>query len=330
MDRPEDVMEGWGGDWQVIGPGINNPPVDVDGSGGWTPACFNTPSVAIATLLPMQAGMAGLGLDLGLELDGCGDEGGVGVGGSVGTEGRLTSTRQVCFTHYQVLVQEPPSPPPTANTNSIPPPLHHHPRTVPPFGVSASGEDPGVALAPTLHTPMGATPAFAFVVPELLVEELPDTWSSPLRATHYAVLASPVVTHPTQAQDELPFLPTPASDWPYTPPATRHSARPFNGVYATQAPHSCAPMADSAAVASTATDQRPPSSQGAATAVEPGHGSEASPSFPVPMTTSPASAVSLSSPRIETPRDSCQLLDGEFEMDDRATGQTEPSGTDLK
>jgi hypothetical protein len=326
MDRPADVMGGWGGDWQVIGPGINNAPVHVDGIGDWMPAL----SIVIADLLPTQAGVSGLGLGLGLELDGCGGEGGLGVGVGVGAEGRLTPTRQVCFTHYQTQVQEPPSPPPTANPNSIPPPLHNHSRTVPPFGVPASGRAPWVPIAPTLHTPMGDTPAFAFAVPDLQVEELPDTWSSPSHATQYAVLASPVVTHPTQAQGEIPLFPTPASDWPYTPPATRHSARPFNGTYATQAPHSCRPMSDSAAVPVDASDGPPPSSQGDATAVEPGHGSEASPSLPVPMTTSPAFSDSLSSPRIETPRDSCQLDDAEFEMDGRATCQTELSGTDLR
>ncbi|CAK9779922.1 unnamed protein product [Cutaneotrichosporon oleaginosum] len=349
VDRLEEVMGGmggWGGAWSLISPGINSQLPDDPGEGGWSGTRFNTQSVS-ATSSTSGLGMVGLGLGLALDQNGCG----VGVDGSVGVEDRFAAwsfptpppSRRLCFAP----TCDPPPPPATADPQTHPPPplqqisLHpqhqpsntttlNRPRTAPAFSGLTRASAPWAPLGPSQQTLLRATPAFAFAVPELVVEELPDTWSTQTCPPTYAVINSPEVTYPLQAQVHPTALPTPTNaidSWLYTPPATQQSARTTQFAPAPLAALPNAPMADSA----SAPDHSIPSSlQGVAATEESSSGSQTGASFPVPMT-SPVLSDSLSSPRIETPRDLCQLPDGVYELDAAGpTAQTEPVGTDIQ
>lgn len=329
---PGEALE-WNSDWQGTTPGVN----DMDDDDYWDGATPHDDVEEVSSQMEAKAANT-LGWWIVSNSDNYGCGGGVGCGVGDGGQGVMASfAAPTTFPSppltilTQPHIQTSSSRPVTAHSHLNPSrhlpqyhqhyPQHHHtfhhtrPSTAP--GLVYLPRATFAPFPPPRHTATwGVAP---FTPPDLVVEELPDTWSTQAAGLQNQVLTSPLVLYPSLAQSEI--LSSPSSSpavpyWSYTPHSTSHSTHALVLAHTPVTPLSHPPMS----IPATAVPHVETLSQSYEEAVCFPDQTEPSTSLPVPMTTSAASSPSLSSPRIETPN--LSQSPGEVvysEMDDRPT-----------
>lgn len=333
--RPTPMMDGWGRDWQGTSPAINSNIVD-NNSACWTAAYLSNVGASSSSL---ESGVKAVGWWLGSGANAVVANG----------EGRLSvGVVAPSFTPPTPISPSRVLSPPATNISQVSPsstvassahrPLpdqqqapHHtrHYHTPTPFLLPS----PGYTFTPITPTDghLSSWGVRPFNPPELVVEELPDTWSSKLCISPPTPdLASSPLVQPLSSQCEIasPSLSTPpcAPHWSHTPPSPHHSSRALS-VDSRSLTLSLPAMSDGSVQPEQILPPPPGSSQGHL-------GSsphvEANGTLSAQMTTPVSSSPSLCSPRIETPNGSPLPEDGRIEqqissvMDDRQTTATIP------